>query len=400
MQVQYRTDTKSGGELSALGMGCMRFSRTRTGQIDLDKTEAMLQSAVARGVNFFDTAYVYGGSEQALGEVFRRCPELREKMRVCTKLPFHLVKAYEDFDRLLDASMERMGIDCVDYYLIHNVTCEADWEGLRGLGAERWIAEKKAQGRIRRVGFSYHGSQAGFLALLEAYDWEITMIQYNYSDENYQAGRAGLKKAAEMGVPVVIMEPLLGGRLATGLPKQAAVLLEQAAPGRSPANWALRWLLDQPEVTVVLSGMSSMENLDDNINAANEARPGCVTAAEREVYAQVVEMLRRAYKNPCTGCNYCLPCPKGINIPGCLSAYNASYAVDFFTGVQQYVTTTNLPDAVQHSSARKCNGCGLCSKRCPQKIDVPAQLRRAARRLEPAPLRWGARAFRRMQKIK
>ena len=396
--MQFRRDPKSGKELSALGMGCMRFPRTRTGQIDLDKTEEMLQSAVARGVNFFDTAYVYGGSENALGEVFRRCPDLREQMNIATKLPFHLVKGYEDFDRLLNASMERMGIDWVDYYLIHNITCPAEWEALRGLGVERWIAEAKAAGRVKQLGFSYHGSQAGFLALLGMYPWDFTLIQYNYSDENFQAGRVGLQKAAELGLPVFIMEPLLGGRLATGLPKQAAVLLEQAVPGRSAAAWALRWLWDQPEVTVVLSGMSTMDELDDNIEAANGAQPGCVPPAEREVYAKVVEILRKAYKNPCTGCNYCLPCPRGVNIPGCLAAYNASFAVDLFTGLQQYATSTNISDAVNHSSARRCNGCGVCVKACPQGIDVPAQLKRVARRLEPPPVRWGARLFRRLQK--
>jgi len=395
--MQYRNDEKAGQRLSALGMGCMRFPR-RAGQIDLDKTEEMLKSAVERGVNFFDTAYVYGGSEGALGEVFQRCPGLREKMNIATKLPFHLVKSYEDFDRYLNASMERMRIDFVDYYLVHNINYAADWETLCGLGIERWIAEQKAQGRIRQIGFSFHGSQVDFLKVLEMYDWEFTLIQYNYADENFQAGRVGLEKAAEKGMPVFIMEPLLGGRLATGLPKQAAALFEQAAPGRSAANWAIRWLLDQPEVTLVLSGMSSMDNLDDNIKATNEAQAGCVTEAEREIYAKVVEILRRAYKNPCTGCNYCLPCPKGVNIPGALAAYNASYAVDLYTGFAQYATSTSYYNAASNSSARKCNGCGLCIKRCPQRIDIPAQLKRAARRLEPAPVRWGARVVRKLQR--
>ena len=371
--MQYRTDLKSGNELSALGFGCMRLPRSRPGQVDLDKTAAMLQSAVERGVNYFDTAYIYGGSETALGDVFRLRPGLREQMNIATKLPIFMVKTAEDFDRLFDTSLERLGTDHIDYYLIHGLTALANWERLCALGAEDWIAKQKAAGRIRRIGFSFHGSRVDFERLLDAYPWEFAQIQYNYSDENYQAGVAGLKKAAAMGLPVIVMEPLLGGRLATGLPKKAAALLDKLDPGRSHAAWALRWLWDQPEVTCVLSGMNGMEQLDDNIATAEAAVPGCLTPEERATYPKLVEILREAYKIPCTGCNYCMPCPKNVNIPGGFAAYNASYAVDMFTGFAQYTTGMNIALGKDSNSARNCVGCGACAKKCPADCIVQVQ---------------------------
>jgi predicted aldo/keto reductase-like oxidoreductase len=398
--VQYRTDPKSGNALSALGFGCMRFPRGITGQVDLDKTAALLRSAVERWVNYFDTAYIYGGSEAAMGQIFQRHPELRPKMLIATKLPIFALKSAADFDRIFDIQLERLGTDYIDYYLIHSLTAPHNWERLRALGIEEWIAKQKAAGRIRRIGFSFHGSRVDFERLLDSYPWEFTQIQYNYSDENYQAGRAGLRKAAAMGLPVIVMEPLLGGRLATGLPKKAAALLDKAAPGRSHAAWALRWLWDQPEVTCVLSGMGNMAQLDDNIRTAGSALPGCLAEAERALYPQVVKIFRESYKIPCTGCNYCMPCPKNVNIPGGFAAYNASYAVDLFTGFSQYTTGMNIAGGKDSSSARNCADCGACAKKCPQHIEIPAQLKRVARRLEPAPMRWGVKINSKLHEVK
>jgi predicted aldo/keto reductase-like oxidoreductase len=378
----------------------MRFPKGITAQPDLEKAEALVRAAVESGVNYFDTAYVYGGSEAVLGKIFERNPGMREKIYLATKLPFRQVKRYEDFDRLFNIQLGRLKTDTIDYYLIHNLTAPADWKYLVERGVERWLAEKQGSGQIRQVGFSYHGAQQGFAWLLEAYPWQFTQIQYNYSDENFQAGRAGLRKAAAMGLPVIIMEPLLGGKLATGLPKQAMRLFYQANPGRSPAEWALRWLWDQPECTVVLSGMNSMAQLDDNLRAAEDAPPGCLTQAQRAVYPKLVDIFREAYKIPCTGCNYCMPCPRGVNIPGCFAAYNASYAVDLFTGFAQYTTSTNISDPKHNSSARSCAQCGLCEKKCPQGIAVPAQLKRVARKLEPPPMRWGARLHTKLHEMK
>ena len=398
--MQFRTDPKSGNELSALGFGCMRFPRGITGQVDLDKAAALVQSAVERGVNYFDTAYIYGGSEAALGQIFLRNPGLREKIYLATKLPIFSLKSAADFDRIFDIQLERLGTGYIDYYLIHSLTSPVNWERLCALGIEDWIAKQKAAGRIRRIGFSFHGSRVDFERLLDSYPWEFTQIQYNYSDENYQAGKGGLQKAAAMGLPVIVMEPLLGGRLATGLPKKAAALLDKAEPDRSHAAWALRWLWDQPEVTCILSGMGNMAQLDDNITAAEAALPGCLTEAERAAYPQVVKMFRASYKIPCTGCNYCMPCPKNVNIPGGFAAYNASYAVDLFTGFQQYTTGMNVAGQKDSSSARNCVNCGACEKKCPQHIAIPAQLKRVARRLEPAPMRWGVKINSKLHEVK
>jgi len=398
--MQLRTDPKSGNELSALGFGCMRFPRGITGQVDLDKTAALLQSAVERGVNYFDTAYIYGGSEVAMGQIFQRVPDLRSKMYIATKLPIFLIKSADDFDRIFNIQLERLGTDYIDYYLIHSLTAPPNWERLCALGIEDWIARQKAAGRIRQIGFSFHGSRVDFERLLDMYPWEFTQIQYNYSDENYQAGVEGLKKAAAMGLPVIVMEPLLGGRLATGLPKKAAALLKKAEPDRSHAAWALRWLWDQPEVTCILSGMGAMAQLDDNIHTAESATAGCLTEEERAIYPQVMKIFRDSYKIPCTGCNYCMPCPKNVNIPGAFSAYNASYAVDLFTGFAQYTTSMNIAGGKGSSSARNCVNCGACEKKCPQHIAIPAQLKRVARKLEPAPMRWGVKINSKLHEVK
>jgi len=395
--MQYRTDPKTGNQLSALGYGCMRLPRGISG-IDAEKTMALIQSAVEQGVNYFDTAYVYPGSESALGQVFGRTPGMREKIFLATKLPFRMVKTYADFDRLFNIQLERLGVEYIDYYFIHNMSVTADWDGLVALGVERWVSEQKAAGRIRQIGFSFHGSRGDFLKLLNLHAWDFAMIQYNYSDENYQAGRTGLQKAAAMGIPVMIMEPLLGGKLATGVPKKAVSLMKKAEPDRSPAAWAMRWLWNQPEVTVVLSGMNSMDQLDENIKTAQDALPGCLDDREQEVFPQVIDIFRESYKIPCTGCNYCMPCPRGVNIPGCFAAYNTSYAMGFAAGFQQYLTSVNAADLNSKSNARSCIACGKCTKHCPQNIDVPAQLKRVSRRLEPRIMRLGIKIYNKLQK--
>jgi predicted aldo/keto reductase-like oxidoreductase len=381
--MQYRIDLKSNNKLSVLGFGCMRFPRGRgpVSQIDTEKTEKLILSAVERGVNYFDTAYIYGGSETALGEILHK-NNLREKIFLTTKLPFRECKSADDFERLFLAQLERLQTDYIDYYLIHNIPGAQPWRALCEIGIEAWIAEKKSSGQIRQIGFSFHGARDGFLSLLDAYDWDLCQIQYNYMDENYQAGRVGLMKAHEKGLPVVIMEPLLGGKLATGLPARAARHFKDVNGDVSAAAWALRWLWDQPEVTVVLSGMNSAEQLDDNIKTAETAVPGMLTEAESAAFLPVTAALREAYKTPCTGCNYCMPCPQGVNIPNCFAAYNASYALGFVDGMKQYITSTGSQSKTRYG-ARNCVKCGNCEKKCPQHIEIMRSLDAVARRMEP-----------------
>lgn len=394
----YRADPKSGNQLSILGFGCMRFPRSLNTKIDIDKSEKLVMAAIKRGVNYFDTAYIYGGSEQALGEIFKRNQGTREKVNIATKLPFHQCKSYDDFDKIFDIQCKRLHTDYIDYYLIHNLSSVAGWDSIRKLGVEKWIREKKASGQIRRIGFSFHGIQSEFMALLDAYQWDFCQIQYNYMNENYQAGTEGLKKAHEKGLPVIIMEPLLGGKLAVGLPKRAEKLLQSVDSSITPAAWALRWLWNHKEVTVLLSGMNGMEQLKDNIKTAKSAEADMMTEREIKAVEKVVSIFKEAYKVPCTGCNYCLPCPKGVNIPGSFAAYNVSYASGFLTGMQQYLTSIGAISPGKSSSGRNCIKCGRCEKQCPQHIKIASSLERVTKRMEPVWFRAGIGLYKRITK--
>ena len=379
--MQYRVDPKSGNRLSVLGFGCMRFPRT-LGRIDLGKTEQLIVKAVEGGVNYFDTAYLYSGSEETLGTILHK-NGLRDKIYLATKLPHAKCTSYEDFDTIFAGQLEKLQTDHIDYYLIHNLSDPHVWEHLCSLGIEKWIAEKKSQGAIRQLGFSFHGKQADFMALLEAYGWDFCQIQHNYVNINYQAGREGLLKAHQMGLPVVVMEPLLGGKLATGLPKAAVRLFAEADKDRTPAAWGFRWLWNQEAVTVVLSGMNDDAQLSDNLHTAEDAVPGMVTDAERKVYAEVLAAFNESYKVPCTGCNYCMPCPNNVNIPGCFAAYNMSYAVGMISAISQYVTSTGSFSPQVDYSPRQCTKCGICETKCPQHIAIPSELENVVKRMEP-----------------
>ena len=379
--MQYRTDPKSGNKLSILGFGCMRLPRN-IARIDMGKTETLILEAVEKGINYFDTAYLYFGSEEALGTVLHK-NNLRDRVFIATKLPIMKCHSYEDFDRLFQIQLEHLETDYIDYYFMHSLSDMKNWDRLCALGVEKWIAEKKAAGQIKQVGFSFHGTHAEFMSLLDAYDWDFVQIQYNYVNEHYQAGREGLQKAAGKGLPVFIMEPLLGGKLATGLPKKAVELFARSNAALSPAAWSLRWLWDQKEVTVVLSGMNDTAQLIENTAIAETAVSGMLTEKERDVIASVVDIFRESYKIPCTGCNYCMPCPQGINIPACFSAYNMSYAVGKFSGIQQYVTTVGAMHPDKKTSASDCLKCGQCETHCPQHIGIVESLEDVSKRMEP-----------------
>ncbi|MCL2882119.1 MAG: aldo/keto reductase [Coriobacteriia bacterium] len=379
--MQYRSDPRSGNELSVLGFGCMRLPRS-AGRIDLDKTEALLRQAIEAGVNYFDTAYVYPGSEEAVGTVLARTG-LRDKINLATKLPHQRCQKPEDFERIFTEELARLQTDHVDFYLIHNLSTPARWERVVALGIKDWIAQKKASGQIRRVGFSFHGTLGDFETVLDAYDWDFCQIQYNYSDENYQAGVTGLRKAHAKGLPVIIMEPLLGGKLVTNLPEKARALQVAAHPDWSAARWGFTWVWNQPEPTVVLSGMNATEQVTDNLAAAEEAAPGMLKESEEQTLEAVRAAFREAYKVPCTGCNYCMPCPHGVNIPGCFAGYNASYANGLMEGFKTYYMSTSVDDAGKRSSASACEQCGACEVKCPQHIAIPEELKRVRKRLEP-----------------
>ena len=387
--MQYRTTAKIEDELSLLGYGCMRFAK-RMGRIDQAKAEQELSLALERGVNYFDTAYIYPGSEEALG-TFAAKDGNRERMLIATKMPHYTCKSLADFDRIFAEELKRLQTSYVDYYLIHMLTSLESWERCVRMGVPGWIQKKKEEGAIRHIGFSYHGGRDDFQRIVDAYPWEFCQIQLNYLDAHSQAGLDGLHYAAKRGLPVIIMEPLRGGRLADALPAPAAQVFKQRNAERvaagekslSLAQWGLQWLYNLPEVTCVLSGMNATAQVEENCTLAGDVAEGSLTPQDLQAYEAAIEAIRAVEKVPCTGCGYCMPCPKGIDIPTCFRSYNARYSDGWFAALWGYVQSTAL--TANPKSASDCVKCGKCAKHCPQGIDVPAQLEAAARTLETLP---------------
>jgi predicted aldo/keto reductase-like oxidoreductase len=387
MNMQYRTDKKSGNRLSILGFGCMRFPKKSITQIDIDKTERLILNAVKNGINYFDTAFTYGSSEEILGQIIEK-NNLRNKIFLATKLPLIKFRKYKDFNSFFNIQLDRLRTDFIDYYLLHNLSDMGLWKDLCKTGIERWINEKKNSGQIKKIGFSFHGKQDEFFQLLDAYEWDFCQIQYNYININYQAGMEGLKKAYEKGLSVFVMEPLLGGRLANVLPPKMVKVFKSVNNTLSPAAWALRWLWNQKEVTLVLSGMNGELQLEENIKTANNSVPDMLSKEECAAFETVIKLFNVSFKIPCTGCNYCMPCPHNVNIPGCFMAYNVSYTVGMYAGVQQYMTSTGVNNPKTNYTAGNCKWCGECEKHCPQHIQIIKSLKKVTGRLESSPVKF------------
>lgn len=375
--MQYRKD-RHGEPLSIIGYGCMRFQRKGAG-IDLPQAEQQIMAAIDAGVNYFDTAYIYPGSEDCLGRVLEK-HHVRDKVNIATKLPHYMIKKPGDMERYFQEQLQRLRTDHIDYYLMHMLPETTTWKRLCDLGIQEWLAEKKSSGAIRNVGFSNHGNTHTFIGLIDAYDWDFCQIQYNYIDEHTQAGKRGLQYAASKGLSVIIMEPLRGGRLVNLLPEGAKKRFREADPTRSPAEWGLRWLWNQPEVTVVLSGMNSLEMVQENARVASLAQAGELTEADMQVYADVIAEINKKIKVGCTGCGYCMPCPKGVDIPGCFRAYNERYSEGFYTGMKEYFMCTTLRG--KRSNASLCVKCGRCETHCPQQIPIREQLVQVKKHME------------------
>lgn len=375
--MQYRKD-KKGNDISVLGYGCMRFSRKGNG-IDIDKAEKEVMTAINGGVNYLDTAYIYPGSEAALGEILQR-NQCRDKVYIATKLPHYLIKSIEGTEKTFREELKRLKTDHIDYYLMHMLSDVSVWDKLKKMGMVEWIEEKLKSGQIRNIGFSYHGSSDMFKQLVDVYDWDFCQIQYNYMDENSQAGVEGLKYANSKGLPVIIMEPLRGGRLVNLLPESAKELFKKDPDGRTPAELALKWLYNQPEVTCVLSGMNSQEMVKQNLNTASQSHVGCMTDSDRQLVEKVKKEILKNVKVGCTGCGYCMPCPKGVDIPGTFRCYNAMYSEGKRSGRMDYLQCTAMRKDT--SSASQCIECGKCESHCPQHIEIRKELKNAAAELE------------------
>jgi predicted aldo/keto reductase-like oxidoreductase len=391
--MRYIKNPRSGDELSALGMGCMRFKRRGTG-IDLAAAEAVIKCAFESGVNYFDTAWFYSGSEETLGTALSNLG-IRDKVFIATKLPLMVTKKTSDFAKYIESSLSRLKTNYIDYYLMHLLTAFSDWERLKDMGILAEINAWKESGKIRQIGFSFHGTTAEFLKILGDFDWDFCMIQHSYNDENYQAGVTGLRAAAAKGIPVMIMEPLLGGKLVSGLPKDAEKALE-AASGRLSGNadWGLNWLWNKPEVAVVLSGMNSEEQVRANAASAAKSAPNSFTEAESAAIKEAQRFFSESYKIKCTGCGYCMPCPKNVNIPGCFSAFNTSFSVNRTEGIRVYMMSTAITTKTPQG-AGNCIGCRKCEKHCPQSLKISELMPIVKKRLEPLPVRLAIRAVRR-----
>ena len=392
--MQYRSD-KYGNQLSVLGYGCMRFTQ-QLGKVNVDKAEKELLAAFEGGVNYYDTAYIYPGSEEAVGEIFER-NHLRDKVNIATKLPHYLMKNLDNVEKTFQEELRRLRTDHVDYYLMHMLTDLPTWQRLESLGIREWIREKIDSGAIRQIGFSYHGNADMFCKLLDANDWDFCQIQYNYLDETSQAGRDGLKYAASKGLPVIIMEPLRGGRLVNSLPKSAQKLLSSGDEPRTPAQWSFAWLWNQPEVTCVLSGMNSVEMVNENVLSASGSRVGMLNDADQETLQKVVQEILAHMAVGCTGCRYCMPCPKNVDIPGTFFAYNMMKNEGLLAAEKSYFLTS----ALRHDSTSpsNCVGCGRCEQHCPQHIEIRKKLKEAEKALEPPVFKLVSRAARKIMKL-
>jgi hypothetical protein len=370
----YRKMLKTGDELSILGFGCMRLAE-KDGRIDEARAASQIRYAIDHGVNYLDTAWPYHGgeSEPFVGRALSG--GYRERVRLATKLPSWLVRSRADMDRFLDAQLKKLATSRIDYYLVHSLD-GAGWDQVAALGVREFLDGAQADGRILNAGFSFHGLREDFKRIVDAYPWTFCQIQYNYLDQENQAGTEGLKYAATKGLGVVVMEPLRGGVLAASRqPPAVEALWQEAGIRRTPAEWALRWVWNQPEAIVVLSGMNDEAQVRENVEIAADATPGSLTEAELGLIDRVAKKYREIMKVACTGCGYCQPCPSGVNIPECFSAFNA-YHTFGQTRMAPFLYVLRMGGIIRGSSsyASLCSHCRDCVQKCPQDLDVPTLL--------------------------
>ncbi|MBP7403148.1 MAG: aldo/keto reductase [Clostridia bacterium] len=370
--MQYRKFGRFDIKVSALGFGCMRLPLAADGSINEPEAIRLIRDAIDRGVNYVDTAYGYHGgkSELLVGKALR--DGYRDKVFLATKCPPWKLETHADFDRLLNEQLKKLGANNVDMYMMHAVNADT-WKTVRDLDCFSFLERAKADGRIRYAGFSFHDNITVFKEMVDHYNWDFCQIQYNYMDQTNQAGTEGLRYAASKGMAVIVMEPLLGGKLSKPAPEPVQALWDTAATKRSPAAWALSWLWNQPEVSLLLSGMNAQTQLDENMAVADYAVPGFLGADELALIDQVKAEYEKLTRVPCTGCEYCMPCPSGVDIPGIFRAYNQAVIYDDFAGQGAHYRN-NFPES---EKATSCAECGACEAVCPQKIGIIEKLKEA-----------------------
>jgi predicted aldo/keto reductase-like oxidoreductase len=378
----YRKLGKTGLDVSLLGFGCMRLplaggSRKAIDSLDptkpIDEEEAirMVHYAIDHGINYFDTAYPYHGgkSEIVLGKAIKGS---RDKVYIATKLPARSVERANDFDRFLQEQIQKLDTTYLDIYLLHGLNRPV-WHRMKDMGVLDFLRDIVADGRARYVGFSFHDDVKIFKEIVDSYDWGLCQIQYNYFDENYQAGKEGLMYAASKGLGVVIMEPLRGGKLTQGIPAQVQAIWDSAKVKRTPAEWGLRWVWNHNEVSIALSGMSNMEQLKENVSLADKGLPNSLTEEDLDLIHRVAKEYKQMLEIDCTGCAYCVPCPNGVNIPVIFSLYN-----DTFVFKRDARHALSLYDRLltPEQQASNCAECGECEEQCPQQIMIIEELKK------------------------
>ncbi|MEW8996739.1 MAG: aldo/keto reductase [Thermoanaerobacter sp.] len=377
--MQYRQFGKLNIAISALGFGLMRLPAIDNDNSKIDEAEAirMIRYAIDNGVNYIDTAWPYhgGNSEIVAGKALK--DGYREKTFLATKLPTWLINEKEDMDKYLNEQLKKLQTDYIDFYLLHALD-KSKWENMKRVDALSWAEKKKQEGKIRHIGFSFHDEYPVFQEIVDYYDkWDFCQIQYNYIDIDVQAGEKGLKYAASKGLGVVIMEPIRGGRLANP-PKAVQDIWDTAKVKRTPAEWALQWLWNQPEVSVVLSGMSTFEQLKENIESAKRSGINTLTKEELEIVSKVRNKYKELSPIACTGCNYCMPCPNGVNIPRNFELYNEAHMYNIYEANRK--AYKDLGDA----KASSCIECGTCESVCPQHLTIIDYLKEVADYFERA----------------
>ena len=396
--MNYRTNQKNGDELSILGFGCMRLP-VKAGIIDEARAIKMIRDSIEKGVNYFDTAYIYHGgqSESLLGKALQ--DGYRQRVKIATKLPPYMVKKLDNAKKIMLTQLEKLRTDYIDYYLLHMLTDKAMYDKMASLGVMEWLEELKAKGTIRNIGFSFHGSRRDFEMIVKAYPWDFCQIQYNYLDENNQATVSGLKLAHSLGIPVIVMEPLRGGKLVNNLPGDVLKTFKSFHPEWTPAEWGLRWIWNHKEVNVVLSGMSIEDQVNENIRIATDAASDSLSEDELKVFGEVKSIMNEKIKVPCTGCGYCMPCPCGVDIPGCFSNYNDKFLLGEKMNRWKYAQTLGVLSE-KPAFASKCIECGKCEPQCPQNIEIRKELKSVARVMEGPLFRPIVGTARKILKIK
>ena len=371
----YRKFGKTNEMVSILGFGCMRLPILPGGdpsKIDYDKAMKLVRYAIDEGVNYIDTAYPYhgtgmdkgGASEPFVAKVLK--DGYREKVKLATKLPSWLIKTRKDMDKYLNEQLQRLQTDSIDFYLVHALNAEV-WATLKEAGISEFLDAAISDGRIKHAGFSFHDKLDVFKEIVDYYDWSFCQIQYNYLDEDFQAGTEGLKYAAKKGLGITIMEPLRGGKLASNLPSEAIKVFDKTDIKRTPVDWALSWVWNHLEVSVVLSGMNEMSQIEENLKTASKMKANSLTEKELKIIDEVKTIIKEKVKVNCTACEYCMPCPAGVNIPRCFTFYNNYHMF----GKEENYNLFLSPK----QKASNCKECGKCETHCPQGISIRKELK-------------------------